>query len=208
MFARLMPREGRFFEAFNEVAVKAVDAARELAALMGDLNQLPSRLRRIEAVEKEADKLTHATLELLHKTFITPIDREDIHALALRLDDILDVGEAVALTIYEYDIQKLTPEAKQLADMCVQATEKVRDAVALISNMDNAKRILELCKQIGEIEDETDVVMRSAMARLFREEPEVRQVMKMRTVYERLEDMADRCYIVATILEGIVFENA
>ncbi|GAA5177857.1 DUF47 domain-containing protein [Niveibacterium umoris] len=203
-----MPREGRFFEAFNEVAVKAVDAARELAALMGDLNQLPSRLRRIEAVEKEADKLTHATLELLHKTFITPIDREDIHALALRLDDILDVGEAVALTIYEYDIQKLTPEAKQLADMCVQATEKVRDAVALISNMDNAKRILELCKQIGEIEDETDVVMRSAMARLFREEPEVRQVMKMRTVYERLEDMADRCYIVATILEGIVFENA
>ncbi len=208
MFARLMPREGRFFESFNAVAVKAVEASRELAALMTDINQLPSRLRHIEAVEKEADTLTHDTLELLHKTFITPIDREDIHALALRLDDILDVCEAAALTVYEYDIQKLTPEAKELADLCVQAAEKVRDAVALISNMENAKRILELCKEIGSIEDETDVVMRGAMARLFREEPEVRQVMKMRTVYERLEDMADRCYIVATVLEGIVFENA
>lgn len=208
MFARFMPREGRFFENFDAVAVKVVEGSKELAALMGDINQLPSRMRRIEAVEKEADTLTHATLEMLHKTFITPIDREDIHALALRLDDIIDTAQGAAMTVYEYDIQKLTPEAKQLADLCVQASEKVREAVSLISNMEHAKRILDLCKQIGSIEDETDVVMRAAMARLFREEPEVRQVMKMRTVYERLEDMADRCYIVATILEGIVFENA
>jgi uncharacterized protein Yka (UPF0111/DUF47 family) len=208
MFSRLMPREGRFFEYFDAVAVKVVDGARELAALMGDIDQLPSRRRRIETLEKEADVLTHATLELLHKTFITPIDRDDIHALATRLDDILDMAHSCAATIYEFDIQKLTPETKQLADLCLQAAILVKEGVSLVSDMKNSARILEVCKEIGRIEDESDHVMRGAMARIFREEPEVRQVMKLRTVYERLEDMADRCYIVATILEGIVFENA
>jgi len=208
MFSRLMPREGRFFESFDKVATKVVEGSRELAALMGDIDQLPSRMRRIEQLEKEADVYTHDTLELLHKTFITPIDREDIHALATRLDDILDMAHSCAATIYEFDIQKLTPEAKQLADLCLQASIHVKDGVALISDMKNSTRVLEICKEIGRIEDESDHVMRAAMARLFREEPEVRQVMKLRTVYERLEDMADRCYIVATILEGVVFENA
>jgi uncharacterized protein len=208
MFSRLMPHEGRFFESFDAIAVRVVDGARELATLMGDIDQLQTRMRRIEALEKEADVYTHDALELLHKTFITPIDREDIHALATRLDDILDMAHSCAATIYEFDIQKLTPEAKHLADLCLQASLLVKEGVGLISDMKNAARILELCKEIGRIEDDSDHVMRAAMARLFREEPEVRQVMKMRTVYERLEDMADRCYIVATILEGIVFENA
>ncbi len=208
MFARLMPREGRFFEYFDAVAAKVVEGARELAALMGNIDQLQSRCRRIEALEREADTLTHDTLQLLHKTFITPIDREDIHALATRLDDILDMAHSCAATIYEFDIQKLTPETKQLAELCLQAAILVKEGVGLVSDMKNAARILEVCKEIGRIEDETDHVMRSAMARIFREEPEVRQVMKLRTVYERLEDMSDRCYIVATILEGIVFENA
>lgn len=203
-----MPKEGRFFELFDAIAVKVVEGSAELAALLGDIDQLQTRLHRVEAIEKEADAITHNALELLHKTFITPLDRDDIHSLATRLDDILDVGEACAQTVYQYDIQKLTPEAKQLADLCLLAAERVKDAVALLSSMENAPKILALCKEIGRIEDETDNIMRSAMARLFREEEDVRQVMKMRTVYEKLEDMADRCYIVATIMEGIVFENA
>ena len=208
MFSRLMPTEGRFFEFFDAIAAKVVDGARELAALMGDIDQLQVRMRRIETLEKEADVFTHGALEMLHKTFITPIDREDIHALASRLDDILDMAHSCAATIYEFDIQKLTPEAKSLADLCLQASVLVKEGVGLISDMKNSARILEVCTEIGRIEDDSDHVMRAAMARLFRDEPEVRQVMKMRTVYERLEDMADRCYIVATILEGIVFENA
>jgi predicted phosphate transport protein (TIGR00153 family) len=208
MFSRLMPREGRFFESFDAAAGKVVEGARELAALMGDINQLQTRMHRIETLEKEADVITHGTLALLHKTFITPLDREDIHKLATRIDDILDVAQSCAATIYEFDIQKLTPEAKELADLCLQASELVKQGVALISDMKNSARIFEICKEIGRIEDDTDHIMRAAMARLFREEPEVRQVMKLRTVYERLEDMADRCYIVGTILEGIVLENA
>ncbi|MFA9438318.1 DUF47 domain-containing protein [Uliginosibacterium sp. sgz301328] len=208
MFSRLMPREGRFFEYFDAVAVKVVEGARELVALMDDISQLEARRHRIDTIEKEADVITHDTLELLHKTFITPIDREDIHSLATRLDDILDLAQASSATVYEFDIQVLTPEAKQLAEINLRASEKVRDCVALLSNMENAQKILTLCKEIGRLEDESDHITRTAMARLFREEPDVRQVMKMRSVYERLEDMADRCYIVATIMEGIVFENA
>ncbi|MFT4173688.1 MAG: DUF47 family protein [Rhodocyclaceae bacterium] len=208
MFARLMPREGRFFEYFDAVAVKVVEGARELVFLMDDISQLEPRRHRINTIENEADVITHDTLALLHKTFITPIDREDIHALATRLDDILDLAQASAATVYEFDIQVLTPEAKQLAEINLRAAERVRDSVALLSNMENAPKILELCKEIGRLEDESDHITRAAMARLFREEPDVRQVMKMRSVYERLEDMTDRCYIVATIMEGIVFENA
>jgi uncharacterized protein Yka (UPF0111/DUF47 family) len=208
MFSRLMPREGRFFELFDAIAAKVVEGARELAALMGDIDQLQSRMRRIDTLEKEADAINHNTLQLLHKTFITPLDRDDIHALTTRLDDILDMAHSCAATISEFDIQKLTPETKQLADLCLEASVLVKEGVALISDMKHASRILEVCKEIGRIEDESDHVMRAAMARIFREEPDVRQVMKLRTVYERLEDMADRCYIVATILEGIVFENA
>jgi uncharacterized protein len=208
MFARLMPREGRFFEYFDAVAIKVVEGARELVALMDDISQLEPRRHRINTIENEADVITHDTLELLHKTFITPIDREDIHSLATRLDDILDLAQASSATVYEFDIQVLTPEAKQLAEINLRAAERVRDSVALLSNMENAPKILELCKEIGRLEDESDHITRAAMARLFREEPDVRQVMKMRSVYERLEDMTDRCYIVATIMEGIVFENA
>lgn len=203
-----MPREGRFFEYFDAVAVKVVEGSRELVALMDDISQLEARRHRIDTIEKEADVITHDTLELLHKTFITPIDREDIHSLATRLDDILDLAQASSATVYEFDIQVLTPEAKQLAEINLRASEKVRDCVALLSNMENAQKILTLCKEIGRLEDESDHITRTAMARLFREEPDVRQVMKMRSVYERLEDMTDRCYIVATIMEGIVFENA
>lgn len=208
MFARLMPREERFFDDFNAAAARVVEGARELAALMGDINQLGTRLRRIEALEREADTITQGALQRLQQTFITPLDRDVIHALATRIDDILDVAEAAAQTVYEYDVQRLTPEAKELADLCLEAAVKVREALALLHDLKNGERIRALAQEVGVIEDRTDQIMRAAMARLFRDEPEVRQVMKLRAVYERLEDMADRCYVVARLLDGVVLENS
>ena len=107
-----------------------------------------------------------------------------------------------------YDVRSVTPDAARLAEICVGCAEKVQAAVELLPNMQNARKILEVCGEIDKLESEADHVMRTAMAKLFRDEPEVRQLIKLRTVYELLEEMTDRCEDVANIIEGIVLENA
>ena len=130
MFGRLMPRQGRFFDLFNEHAEQIVEGSRELASLMTNHDDLERRTYTIESIEKRADKITRTTIELLHKTFITPIDREDIHQLISKMDDILDLIEDSAQLMFLYDVRDPTPEAKKLADICVVCCEKVKSAVA------------------------------------------------------------------------------
>lgn len=207
MFGRLLPREGRFFDFFNEHAEQVVIGSRELAALMVSGDDLEHRAHNIESIEKRADRITRSTIELLHKSFITPIDRDDIHQLISKMDDILDLIEDSAQLMFLYDV-KPTPEAKKLADICVGCCEHVKDAVALLSNMDNAAKIMEICAEIDRLESEADHVMRAAIARLFREEPDVRELIKLRSVYEHLETVTDRCEDVANIIKGIVLENS
>jgi len=208
MFARLMPTEGRFFELFAEHAEEIVQASRELANLMAHFDDLERRSYVIETIEKRADRIAHAAIDLLHKTFITPIDRDDIHQLITRMDDIIDLMEDAAHCVHLYDVRSITPEAKRLADIGATCAEKVKEAVKLLSNMENARQIMAVCGDIDKLESEADHVMRSAMAKLFRDEPDVRQVIKMRSIYELLEEVTDRCQDVANIIEGIVIENA
>jgi len=208
MFGRLMPREGRFFELFNEHAGQVVQGSRELAALMASGDDLERRAHNIESIEKRADRITRNTIELLHKTFITPIDRDDIHQLISKMDDILDLIEDSAQLMFLYDVRVPTPEAKKLADICVVCCEKMQSAVALLSSMDNAAAIMAICTEIDRLESEADHVMRAAMARLFRDEPDVRELIKLRTIYEHLETVTDRCEDVANIIQGIVLENS
>jgi uncharacterized protein len=170
--------------------------------------ELETRARNIEAAEKRADKLTHETIDLLHKTFITPLDREDIHKLISNMDDILDLMEDVAQTIYLYDIKQITPEAKQLADICVSCCERVKTAVGLLKSMENAEAISKICEEIDRLESNADHVMRAAMSKLFRDEPDTRQLIKLKAIYELLEQVTDKCEDVANIIEGIVIENA
>lgn len=208
MFARLMPKEGRFFDLFVEHADYALAASRELAELMSSFDNLERRAFAIETYEKRGDRVTQQTVELLHKTFITPLDRDDIHSLITRMDDILDLIEDCAQSIFLFDVRAVTPEARKLADICVAAIEKVRVAVSLLSSMDNGAKILDVCNEIDKLESEADHVMRAAMAKLFRDEPDVRQLIKLRSIYEILETVTDRCEDVANIIEGIVLENS
>lgn len=208
MFARLMPTEGRFFELFVEHAEEILQASHELASLMASFDDVQRRCYNIETIEKRGDRIAQSAIELLHKTFITPIDRDDIHHLVTRMDDILDMMEDAAQSIYLYDIRSVTLEAKRLADIGVSCAERVKEAVALLSNMENAKKILAVCVEIDKLESEADHVMRSAMAKLFRDEPDVRQVIKLRAIYEMLEEVTDRCEDVANIIEGIVLDNS
>lgn len=208
MFGRLMPKEGRFFDLFNEHAGLIVEGSRELVALMSASGDIQRLVYAIETIEKRADRITQSTIELLHKTFITPLDRDEIHQLITRMDDILDLMEDASQSIFLYDIQQITPEAKKLAELCQACGDQVKSAVGMLSNMDNAKAILAACEEIDRLESDADHVMRAAMAKLFRDEPDVRQVIKLKAVYELLEAVTDRCEDVANILEGIVLENS
>ena len=208
MFGRLMPTEGKFFALFNQHAELCVSGAREVLALMTSFDDLENRVHAIEVIEKEADKVTEATINMLHKTFITPIDRDDIHKLITRMDDILDLMEDAGQTVSLYDLREVTPEAKRLAELARACAERGRDAVALLHDMNNARQILSICEEIDRLESDADHVMRAAMSKLFRDEPDVRNLIKLKAVYELLESVTDRCEDVANIIEGIIVENA
>lgn len=211
MLGRLMPREGRFFELFNQHADRIVEGSHHLVHMMEHYEDPAIReqeLKAIDAIETSADRITHETVALLHKTFITPLDREDIHKLISSMDDILDLTQDVAESVMLYDIQAVTHEAIQLASLSQMCCERVRSAVAMLSNMDNAEPILKLCVEIDQLESDADRVMRAAMSKLFRNESDVRQVIKLKAIYELLESLTDRCEDVANIIEGVVLENA
>ena len=208
MFSRLLPRQGRFFALFNEHAELVVKGSRELATLMANGTDLERRVYSVESIEKQADRITRATIELLHKTFITPIDRDDIHQLISKMDDILDLIEDCAQSISLYDVRTATPEMKRLAEICVGCAEKVQAGVGGLSNLKDPRAILAVCADIDKLESEADRVMRAAIAKLFREEPDAKQIIKLRSIYEILEQITDACEDVANIIEGIVIENA
>ena len=208
MFSRLMPHEGNFFELFNAHADQIVLGARELKQMMTEFKDLDARAQAIDIAERAADKITHETIALLHKTFITPLDRDQIHQLITNMDDILDLMQDVAESVVLYDVRKVTAEAKQLGEICQMCCERVKIAVSLLSNLRQPEAILKTCEEIDRLESDADRVMRSAMSKLFREEDDVKQLIKLRTIYDLLELITDRCEDVANIIEGIVLENS
>jgi predicted phosphate transport protein (TIGR00153 family) len=208
MLGRLMPREGKFFDLFNAHAERIVEGSRELAAMIGTFTELEAHAQRIDAVERAADKITHETIALLHKTFITPFDRDQIHQLITTMDDILDLTQDVAESIALYDLRRATPEARQLAEINQMCCERVKTAVGLLTNIKHPEAILKCCEEIDRLESDADRVMRGAMSKLFRDEPDVKNLIKLRTIYELLETISDRCEDVANIIEGIVLENS
>lgn len=208
MLSRLMPREGNFFELFNAHAERIVEGSRELAAMFTTFQDLEKHAERIDGAERAADKVTHETITLLHKTFITPFDREQIHQLITSMDDILDLMQDVAESVVLYDIRKVTPEAKQLAEICQMSCERVNTAVQLLKNVKDPEAILKTCQEIDRLESDADRVMRAAMSKLFRDENDVKQLIKLRAIYDLLELITDRCEDVANVIEGIVLENS
>jgi len=212
MFSRFMPREGQFFKLFDAHADEIVIGAKALVALMQAVGKDEALVVRttadIDEAETRADTLTHEVMALMHSTFITPLDRDEIHQLISRMDDVLDTVQDVAETLSLYDIVEVTDEARKLADLSLSCAERVRDAVRLLSNMDNGQLILTTCREIDKLESDADRVLRSALSRLFREEQDVRQVLKLKSVYELLESITDCCEDVAKIIEGVVLENS
>ena len=209
MFGRLLPKEGRFFDLFNAHAGHVVRAARSLKVLMEDYGQREEQARLIDEAEHAADRVTAETVRLLHKTFITPLDRDHIHQVINAMDDICDLIQDTAETLTIYDVGRITPEAARLADIGLRCCERVKDVVAMIGAEDRTfEAVMKTCEEIDHLESDADRVMRGAISRLFREEQDVRELIKMVAIYELLEAITDRCLDVANLAEGIALENS
>ncbi|WP_321843583.1 DUF47 domain-containing protein [Paraburkholderia bannensis] len=208
MFGRFMPREGNFFELFNAHARYIVDGSRALEKLIENLEDAEHHRRNVKVIEKSADKLTNDCNDLLHKTFITPLDRDEIQQLINTMDDIIDVIEDVANTITLYDVKALPDDAIEFARLSTRTAIQVQHAVSMLSDMKQAEQILQCCKEIDELESDVDRLLRTAISRLFREEEDVKTLIKLKSVYELLETITDKCENTAKIIQGIVLENA
>jgi predicted phosphate transport protein (TIGR00153 family) len=214
LFGKLLPREGNFFEMFNQHADRIVEAARAFSQLVANSNDPHLREqynRDVDNAERAADRVTHDVNRMIHQTFITPIDRDQIHTLINTMDDVADLIQDSAETLALYDVRQVNEEITRLTDLSVKCCERVKDAVALISKLADpasAEAALKTCEEIDRLESDADRVMRSAMSKLFREEPDVREVIKMKAIYELLETITDKCEDVANVIEGIVLENS
>ena len=214
MFSKLLPREGNFFELFNQHADRLVEGARAFLAMVqnyGDVARREQCAAAVDAAEHAADRITAEVQRSLHRTFITPIDREQIHGLINGMDDILDLLQDTCEVMSLYDLHKVSADVVRLTEISVRCCERVQQVVALlprISQADVAKTVLKACEEIDQLESDADRQMRSAMSRLFREEPDTRELIKLKAVYEHLESISDRCEDVANLVEGIVLEHS
>ena len=214
LFGKLLPREGNFFELFNQHGDRIVEGARAFILLIQNYSDPQLRDKYAEEVgnaERQADRITAEVNRLLHKTFITPIDREQIHSLINAMDDILDLLQDATETMSLYDVRAMTEDVLRLGDLSARCCERVQHAVALlpkISQPEAAEAAVKTCEEIDKLESDADRVMRSAMSKLFREETDVRELIKLKAIYELLESISDRCEDVANLIEGVVLENS
>jgi len=209
--SKLVPREGKFYELFNRQASLIADSGREIESLIKDYANADgraARVARIHQLEHDGDRVTHETMTLLHTIFVTPFDRDDIHRLISRLDDVLDLMQDTAESLVLYDVQALTAEAAVLASLLQRCCVRVQSAVALLNSMNNAPETMKLCAEIDTMESEADHVMRTAISSLFRDEADVRQLIKLKAIYELLESATDKCQDVANIIESVVIEHS
>src|SRR5213593_523297 len=214
LFGKLLPREGNFFELFDQHGAHIVEGARAFILLIehyADVGLREKYINEVGNAERQADRITAEVNRLLHKTFITPIDREQIHGLINAMDDILDLLQDASETMQLYDVKAITEEVLRLGDLSAKCCERVQHAVTLLprlSQHDAAEAAIKTCEEIDKLESDADRVMRAAMSKLFREQEDVRELIKLKAIYEQLESITDRCEDVANLIEGIVLENS
>ena len=204
---RLVPREELFFDLFEKASSNLLEAAHLLVQTMDHFDRLAENAQRMERLEHEGDHIIHDILARLHRTFITPLDREDIHELASALDDVLDFIEATTERFVLYKVTATTPHAKELAVVIAKQVEEIHRIMPQLRHLDR-QDILHHCIEINQLENQGDRILREAVAELFENQGNPLEVMKWRELYELLESATDKSEDVANVLEGIVLKNA
>jgi predicted phosphate transport protein (TIGR00153 family) len=204
----LLPRETTFFDLFDQAAANGHDCARALLDLTENYVDVEAKAKRIKDMEHKGDNFTHQTIERLNKTFITPIDREDIHRIVSRLDDVLDLIDTAVNRMVLYKVARPAPDAVALARILVQQTEIITRAMHAIRNLHNSDQVLKCCVDVHTAENEGDRIMQHGLAALFENRPDPLEVIKWKDILGDLEAATDRCEDVANVLESIVLKNA
>jgi len=204
----IIPRETVFFDLFEKAAGNAHACTQSLVEFLERFDQLGERARKVKDLEHVGDELTHETIERLNKTFITPIDREDIHELVCRVDDVLDLIDTAVDRIVLFKIEQPIQPSKDLAQCLVRATALIRDMMPLLRNMKDADVVRQKVREVHRLESEADRIERTALASLFEHGENPTFIIKWMSVIETLETATDRCEDVANVIEGIVLKNA
>ncbi len=202
----LIPKEEKFFVMFKDMTLNIIEGAKLLKEMLDNYDDPATCQRKIKDVEHKGDSLTHEIIKTLNKSFITPLDREDIYSLSAALDDILDLIDASSQRFIMYNVEKPTPEAKELAFLILQSCQAVAKAVSHLGG--KFEHIYEHCIEVNALENEADRVCREAISRLFDEEKDPIQLIKWKEIYETLERATDKCEDAANILESVVVKNA
>jgi hypothetical protein len=200
------PRGRQFFRAFDQHAALCVDGLRALTQLLADLRDPEGRVREIEAIEKRGDAVEEEVRAALQRTLLPPFARLTVHDLANRLDDVLDLVEDAAQSVHLYHITRVTPEALKLAELALESALKLQTAVTHLEGMESPGAILALCGEVDALEAQADHLMRAAMSKLFREETDATQLVKLKAIYELLEELTDRCKHVANDIQALVLK--
>ena len=204
----MIPKEEKFFDLFYELAIKIEEGGELFLDMVEHYEYSEQKIAKLKELEQEADVITHRTFEKMHKTFLTPIDREDIYALVNKMDSILDMVEASAARMSLYKVKVPAKEIIDQAKILNKAIKKVKYIVHAMRNMKNAKMILDACVEINTLENEGDIVMRMTMTRLFEQEKDPFELIKWKEIFERIEEAIDVCEDVANVVEGIVLKYA
>ena len=208
--SRLLPASGseQFFDLLEQHADRTREAAALLAEMLAKQVDAAQQAERVKAVEHQGDEITHAVIERLHQTFITPIDRDDMHRLISRMDDVLDLIEASSERIWLYELRTIEPEARAFADVLVKSVQAVGDAVRCLRDLRDREALSAHCTEINRLENEGDQLLRRAVARLFHDSTDPIHVIKWKEIYDNLENAIDRCEDVANVIEGVALEYA
>jgi predicted phosphate transport protein (TIGR00153 family) len=202
----LIPREVRFFDYFEQQGGHIVRAAALLHELVHTFSEARARMHAIKEVEHQADAITHEIVKKLNTTFVTPLDREDIHDLATRLDDVVDWIEAASERLVVYRIKEPTAACRVMADIIVQTAAGTDRTIRCLRTMDKAFH--EHAVEVNRLENRADNLLRDSLAALFEEQPDPIEVIKWKEIYETMEVVTDRCEDVVNVIEGIILKMA
>ncbi|OFW09356.1 MAG: hypothetical protein A3G20_04800 [Acidobacteria bacterium RIFCSPLOWO2_12_FULL_59_11] len=201
---RLMPSDGKFYEMFHEQVKNVHEASGKLITLFENYHDVEKHVSEIKFIEHKGDQLTHELMMRLNKTFITPLDREDIHALSSALDDVLDLIDGVAGRLITYKVKSVSAGANQLARVILHGTEILVEA---ISQLEKPTKIIEYCEQLKHLEAEADRIKGECVARLFENSVDPIEIMKWKEIYEVLEATTDKIEDVANVLESVILKT-
>lgn len=206
MLKRLLPRQDSFFQLFQKAADKLVLASTEFTHLLQHLDNQQHYVDAIAKHEEEADQIAHTNFELLHRTFITPFDRHDIHELTGTMDDILDLINRIAQRFPFYQLKSVPDEAIKLSQLSAEATGHLKASIYCLHSLNNSAIIFEHCNEIDHVESKAHQVVLAGEKKLFLEENDFKQFFKIKEIYGHTKLVINRCQDVANILKGIVLE--